>query len=62
MPHRFDTSNGREVFETAIGVGKVIKGKYHQATQWKTLSRGKGWDIGVLEMSVGERCILTISR
>ena len=42
---QFDTSEGRGDFVTAIGAGKVIK----------------GWDDGVLEMSLGERSILTIT-
>ncbi len=33
-----------------------------QHNRWKRLNHGKGWDVGVLEMSVGERSILTISR
>ncbi|MCJ1473167.1 hypothetical protein MMC13_001818 [Lambiella insularis] len=43
----FDSSknHGDEGFETAIGLNRVIK----------------GWEVGVLEMSVGERSILTIS-
>ncbi|KAL9125971.1 MAG: hypothetical protein Q9217_004901 [Psora testacea] len=47
MGDKFDSSKDRGdgVFKTAIGIGKVIK----------------GWDIGILEMSVGERSILTIS-
>lgn len=42
---QFDTSDGRGDFETPIGTGRVIK----------------GWDEGVLQMSLGERSILTIS-
>jgi FK506-binding protein 1 len=42
---KFDSSVGRGDFVTKIGRGKVIK----------------GWDEGVLEMSVGEKSILTIT-
>ncbi|MCJ1302922.1 hypothetical protein MMC08_005727 [Hypocenomyce scalaris] len=41
----FDSSKGRGDFQTKIGVGKVIR----------------GWDEGVMEMSLGEKSILTIS-
>ncbi len=33
-----------------------------QYNRWKRLSHGKGLDNGILEMSVGERSIFTISR
>ena len=38
---RFDTSKSRgdEVFETAIGVGKVIKGTWHQVLYLKEAKR-----------------------
>lgn len=42
---QFDSSEGRGPFKTTIGVGKVIR----------------GWDEGVLEMSLGEKSILTIT-
>ncbi|MCJ1387334.1 FK506-binding protein 2B [Xylographa bjoerkii] len=42
---QFDSSVGRGDFKTAIGVGKVIK----------------GWDVGVMEMTLGEKSVLTIS-
>jgi len=42
---QFDSSVGRGDFQTQIGVGKVIK----------------GWDEGVVQMSLGEKSILTIS-
>lgn len=42
---QFDSSKGRGPFKTQIGVGKVIK----------------GWDEGVMDMSLGEKSILTIS-
>jgi len=42
---QFDTSKGRGDFKTKIGVGKVIK----------------GWDEGVMDMSLGEKSVLTIS-
>ena len=40
----FDSSYGKDPFETKIGVGKVIK----------------GWDIGIMTMGVGEKAILSI--
>ncbi|MCJ1360844.1 MAG: hypothetical protein MMC33_010853 [Icmadophila ericetorum] len=43
---QFDTSIGRGVFKITIGEGKVIK----------------GWDEGVMEMSLGEKAIFTISE
>ncbi|KAI4218784.1 MAG: hypothetical protein L6R36_008752 [Xanthoria steineri] len=42
---QFDSSVGRGDFKTQIGVGKVIR----------------GWDEGVMEMSLGEKSVLTIS-
>jgi len=42
---QFDTSRQRGPLQTVIGVGRVIQ----------------GWDKGVQEMSVGEKCILTIA-
>jgi len=42
---QFDTSIGRGDFITKIGEGKVIR----------------GWDEGVLEMTLGEKCLLTIT-
>ncbi|KAL2047051.1 hypothetical protein N7G274_001069 [Stereocaulon virgatum] len=42
---QFDSSVGRGDFRTKIGVGKVIK----------------GWDEGVMNMSLGEKSILTIT-
>ncbi|KAI4176116.1 MAG: hypothetical protein LQ348_006056, partial [Seirophora lacunosa] len=42
---QFDSSVGRGDFKTPIGVGRVIR----------------GWDEGVLDMSLGEKSILTIS-
>ncbi|MCJ1468880.1 hypothetical protein MMC07_007510 [Pseudocyphellaria aurata] len=42
---QFDSSEGRGPFNTTIGVGKVIR----------------GWDEGVLEMSLGEKSVLTIT-
>ena len=43
---RFDSSVGRGDFVTKIGVGQVIK----------------GWDEGVLDMSLGEKSTLMITR
>ena len=40
----FDSSYGKDPFETKIGVGKVIK----------------GWDIGIMSMGVGEKAMLSI--
>ncbi|KAI9736359.1 MAG: FK506-binding protein 1B [Cirrosporium novae-zelandiae] len=42
---KFDSSEGRGLFETPIGVGKVIR----------------GWDEGVVQMTLGEKATLTIS-
>ena len=43
--NQFDSSVGRGDFQIQIGVGQVIK----------------GWDEGVIGMSLGEKSILTIS-
>jgi len=43
--NQFDSSVGRGDFKTAIGVGKVVR----------------GWDEGVMEISLGEKSTLTIS-
>ncbi|KAI9821163.1 MAG: hypothetical protein M1827_003897 [Pycnora praestabilis] len=43
---QFDSSVGRGDFVTRIGEGKVIR----------------GWDDGVVEMSLGEKSTLNISR
>jgi hypothetical protein len=42
---RFDSSVGRGDFETAIGIGRVIR----------------GWDEGVVTMKVGEKATLDIT-
>jgi len=42
---KFDSSIGRGDFVTKIGVGQVIK----------------GWDVGVMQMRVGEKATLDIS-
>ncbi|KFX95121.1 hypothetical protein V495_08290 [Pseudogymnoascus sp. VKM F-4514 (FW-929)] len=42
---KFDSSVGRGDFETAIGVGRVIR----------------GWDEGVVDMKVGEKATLDIT-
>ena len=45
--NEFDSSRGRgRPFKFVIGIGQVIK----------------GWDEGVMEMALGERCVLHISR
>jgi len=41
----FDTSVGRGDFDTKIGVGRVIR----------------GWDEGIVNMTLGEKATLTIS-
>lgn len=43
--NQFDSSVGRGDFQTRIGVGQVIR----------------GWDEGVVSMSLGEKSVLTIS-
>ncbi|KAK2795619.1 hypothetical protein FQN51_000376, partial [Onygenales sp. PD_10] len=45
MGDEFDSSRDRGEFKTTIGVGKVIR----------------GWDEAVLNMTLGEKSILTIS-
>merc|ERR1712032_213387 len=42
---QFDSSVGKGPFETKIGVGQVIK----------------GWDEGVVQMSLGEKAVLTMT-
>jgi FK506-binding protein 1 len=43
--NQFDSTTGRGPFQTAIGVGRVIK----------------GWDEGVTQMKLGEKARLDIS-
>ncbi|KAI9893264.1 MAG: FK506-binding protein 2B [Vezdaea aestivalis] len=45
LGNQFDTTDGRGPFKTQIGVGKVIK----------------GWDEGVVQMTLGEKAILNIT-
>ncbi|KAL1952442.1 hypothetical protein VTO42DRAFT_5475 [Malbranchea cinnamomea] len=45
MGKQFDSSKDRGEFKIAIGVGKVIR----------------GWDEGVVNMTLGEKSILTIT-
>lgn len=53
MPRRFDTTKGRGVFETAIGIGKVIKGKYVPSSN--TVEDNKSWQrLG--HWCVGDEC------
>jgi len=67
---RFDSSIGRGDFKTPIGVGKVIKGTLNRPPStcpehslWSVVNgRTAGWDEGVMEMSLGEKSILTITR
>lgn len=62
MNIRFDTTTGRGVFETQIGVGRVIKGwTLRPITVFISAEQPSGWDEGVPQMSLGEKCILTIS-
>ncbi|EFE29563.1 FKBP-type peptidyl-prolyl isomerase, putative [Trichophyton benhamiae CBS 112371] len=60
---RFDSSQDRGEFKTPIGIGKVIR--VQQAFPMsKSLTSAfycTGWDEGVMNMTVGEKCILTIS-
>lgn len=56
---RFDSSVGRADFETAIGIGRVIQGKSGEQTL-NACWHQEGWDKGVVQMSVGEKAILTI--
>ncbi len=55
-------------FKTPIGVGKVIQGPIyhwrHKTQPWERsiLTYSEGWDEGIMEMKLGERSILKISR
>lgn len=60
---RFDSSKGRGDFRTPIGVGRVIPGGFIWSSQVQLsclTARGEGWDQAVPQMSLGEKCILTI--
>jgi FK506-binding protein 1 len=57
---RFDK---RESFETEIGVGKLIKGLWTRPREsseililWDLL----GWEESIVDMTLGEKCMLTI--
>ncbi|KZZ95182.1 FK506-binding protein 1B [Ascosphaera apis ARSEF 7405] len=45
MGKQFDSTTGRGPFSTAIGVGRLIR----------------GWDEAVVDMTLGEKAILTIT-
>ncbi|KAL8866886.1 MAG: hypothetical protein Q9174_006019, partial [Haloplaca sp. 1 TL-2023] len=61
---QFDSSVGRGDFKTQIGVGKVIRGKKSTASCRSSANTDwwlEGWDEGVMDMSLGEKSVLTIS-
>ncbi|KDB21557.1 hypothetical protein H109_06516, partial [Trichophyton interdigitale MR816] len=63
MGKQFDSSQDRGEFKTPIGIGKVIRVQQPFAMS-KSLTLAfycTGWDEGVMNMTVGEKCILTIS-
>ena len=69
VPNSFDSSENRGChFKTPIGVGKVIQGplyhRRHKTQPWERsiLTYSEGWDEGIMEMKLGERSILKISR
>jgi len=52
-----------ESLKLPLALGRLSKVLAIKDHNWrKRLSDCKGWDVGVLEMSVDERSILTISR
>jgi len=67
---------GREDFVTKIGVGTVIKGTYSGRPRTPVRDPGRdmfsnqgrhgmwttGWDVGVMQMRVGEKATLDITR
>lgn len=65
--NKFDSSVGRGDFVTSIGVGQVIRGKRSSALVLQcrihnyVLTR-PGWDEGVVQMKVGEKATLDITR
>ncbi|PGH15067.1 hypothetical protein AJ80_05692 [Polytolypa hystricis UAMH7299] len=68
-PGRFDSSKDRGEFKTTIGVGKVIRERKRDEplrlgeNEWQ-LTFGDwiaGWDEAVVNMTLGEKSILTIS-
>ena len=61
---RFDSSVNRGDFRTPIGVGRVIQGKLCDGLRdlptVRSVDVSTGWDKGVVEMSLGEKSVLTI--
>ena len=62
--YRFDSSRDRGDFKTAIGVGRVIQGAQVSSNLSKRTNPDNssllGWDEGVMEMTLGEKSVLTI--
>jgi len=62
---RFYSSEDLEFknFKTKIGVGKVIRGSGNPSSEKAPILMScEGWDEAVMNMSLGEKSILTISR
>jgi FKBP-type peptidyl-prolyl cis-trans isomerase len=59
---RFDTSKDRGEFNTKIGVKKVIQGTSAMSMNFveEMLIKILGWDEGVVQMTLGEKAVLTI--
>jgi FK506-binding protein 1 len=60
---QFDSTQGRGSFQTPIGVGRVIKGKFVLAPNIvrTRLIHTAGWDEGVVQMKLGEKARLDIT-
>ncbi|OJD10423.1 hypothetical protein AJ78_08564 [Emergomyces pasteurianus Ep9510] len=77
MGDEFDSSKDRGDFKTTIGIGKVIRGTLRSPTILPIIERmdiiilanfrltlgptHEGWDEAVMNMTLGEKSILTIS-
>lgn len=62
---RFDSSSERGDLVTQIGIGNLIRGmcgSFRRVGMADVMDPCKGWDEAVLEMKVGERAILDITR
>lgn len=62
--YRFDSSRDRGDFKTKIGVGQVIQGGQNFIKPFKKMNPDNssllGWDEGVIDMTLGEKSVLTI--
>ena len=57
----FDSSKDRGEFSTKIGVKKVIQGMSGvPMNRRKRVLSNIGWDEGVVDMTLGEKAVLTI--